>query len=110
MALEMKVYRDPASFEAKIMFGRTWRQIIALAIGVPVSLALYGLTSWLLVQRGQDWSLATNTAMPVMVACLIPFAVYGWWRPRGLMPETYLAHIIAYQRHSKELSLSLIHI
>ena len=34
MALEMKIYKEIAGYEAKAMFGRSWRQLAALT-GVP---------------------------------------------------------------------------
>ena len=36
MALEMKVYKEIAAYEPKPMFGRTWRQIAALAFMVGI--------------------------------------------------------------------------
>jgi hypothetical protein len=103
MGLEMKVYRDPRSFEAKPMFGRTWRQLGALAAGIPVCTAVFAAVTWGAMQLGQDLGGATNIAMVVIVVVFIPFGAWGWWRPKELLPELYVPYLIRYYLRPREL-------
>lgn len=104
MSLEMKVYRDPRRYEAKAMFGLTWRQLGALALGLPVAGGLYVLTVWLLMRyRGETFETATNASMVLLVILCIPFAVWGWCRPRGLKPERWIPYVFDYYLYPKEL-------
>lgn len=104
MSLEMKVYRDPLRYEAKAMFGLTWRQLGALAMAIPIAGGLYALAVWLLIEhRGATFEEATNAAMVLLVALFLPFAVWGWYRPHGLKPERWLPYVLDYYLHPKEL-------
>ncbi len=96
MSLEMKVYNDPAAYEPKAMFGLTWRQLFSLGVGAPLCIGLYALVTWLLTLNGASLEQATNWAMPVLVILFLPFAAWGWWRPRRLHPEDYLSHVLDY--------------
>ena len=91
MALEMKVYREIHAYEAKVMFGLSWRQLAALAIGVPLAGGLFAAIAYLLHMVGNDWKAATDTAMWAVFPVLIPVGLWGWWRPKGLKPERYWA-------------------
>lgn len=121
MSLEMKVYRDVHAYEAKAMFGLKWRQLGALCIGVPLVFALFfGITALYMTAHGFEYegfmqivspdeatqSLienGTTVAMLVAMLAFIPFAIYGWLRPKGLMPEKYIPYWYAYQTTPKEL-------
>lgn len=97
MALEMKVHKEIAGYEAKAMFGRTWRQLGALAIMIVLGGGLFtGITLGLL-SFGQSVEQATNTAMYAIFPVLIPAAAWGWWRPKGLKPEQFLGFFLRYQ-------------
>lgn len=96
MALEMKVYKEIAGYEAKAMFGRTWRQLAALAFMVFVGGGIFAAVTFGLIGAGQTVETATNIAMYVMFPVLIPAAAWGWWRPKGLKPEQFLGFFLRY--------------
>lgn len=115
MALEMKVHKDIANFEAKPMFGLTWRQLGAMVIMVFVGGGVFfGVVSAVLAASGADWndvllaatttsseaqdkaeiaSRATNIGMWAMFPVVIPAAAWGWLRPKGLKPEIYFQYV-----------------
>ncbi|MDN5585225.1 MAG: PrgI family protein [Brevibacterium sp.] len=121
MSLEMKVYRDVNAYEAKAMFGLKWRQLGALCIGVPLVFGLFfGITALYMTAHGFEYEgfmqivspdedtqrlieSGTTVAMLVAMLAFIPFAIYGWLRPKGLMPEKYIPYWHAYQTTPKEL-------
>lgn len=104
MGLEMKVYRDPKRYEAKAMFGLSWRQLGALAAGVPAAGGAYAALVWaLMTYSGRTFEDATNWAMPVLVVLFLPFGVWGWHRPHGLKPEKWMPYVLDYYLHPKEL-------
>jgi hypothetical protein len=99
----MKVHRDITAYEAKPMFGLTWRRLAALAVmtfgGGGVFVAV---TAAVLYSRGASWSSdqlgpATTIAMYAMFPFIIPPALWAWLRPMGLRPEIYFRYAI---RHS----------
>lgn len=93
----MKVYKEIAGYEAKAMFGRTWRQLAALAFMVVVGGGLFAGITVALVGTGQSVEQATNIAMYAIFPALIPAAAWGWWRPKGLKPEQFLGFFLRYQ-------------
>lgn len=97
MALEMKVYKEIAGYEAKAMFGRTWRQLAALAIMLVLGGGVFAGVTFLLLDLGQTSDQATTAAMYVMFPILIPAAAWGWWRPKGLKPEQFLSFLLRYR-------------
>ena len=101
MALEMKVYREVQAYEAKVMFGRSWRQLGALALGVPLAAAGFAAIAFALHSTGSTWENATNLAMWVILPVLIPVAAWGWWRPKGLKPERYIRYVIRHYVNGK---------
>lgn len=101
MALEMKVYREVQAYEAKVMFGRSWRQLGALALGVPLATAGFATIAFALHSTGSTWENATNLAMWVIFPVLIPVAAWGWWRPKGLKPERYIRYVIRHYVNGK---------
>ncbi len=96
MALEMKVYKEIAGYEAKPMFGRTWRQIAALAFMVFGGGGFFAVITLVLLSLGNTLEYATNVAMYTMFPVLIPAAAWGWWRPMNLKPEKYLGFFLRY--------------
>lgn len=119
--MDMRVYKDFTAYEPKPMFNLTWRQLAAVAIGGPIALGAFVLTTWLyLISHGwhyegtnelfsmtaDDSSLmntATTWALFPTVLLFIPFAIYGWVRPKGLKPERYLPYWYDYMKNPKEL-------
>ena len=85
MALQMPVYKELNSVEPKVMAGMTWRQWAA-----ATGMAVLGGGSWavcsLLLHQDDVGQII------VLVVC-IPFAAYGWWRPKGMKPERYLPYL-----------------
>lgn len=88
MALEMKVYGEIKAFEAKVIARLSWRQLISVLAGVP----FLALTSVLL------WFHAREAIVYVDFIVMLPFAAWGWWRPRELKPEKFFPYI--YQRYA----------
>lgn len=121
MALEMKTHKDIAAFEAKPMFGVTWRGLAAIAIMLLGGGALFfGVASVVLTTSGTSWGAAvsaamegtddpavqaltraTSTGMYVMFPVLVPVAFWAWWRPMGLKPEIYAQYLFRHQLTSK---------
>lgn len=83
MALEMKVYGEIRAYEAKVIGPLSWRQLLCVTIAAP----LVAIVSWLLWFRAQDFL----TYIDFLI--FLPFAAWGWWRPKGLKPETYLPYL-----------------
>ncbi|WP_180357942.1 MULTISPECIES: PrgI family protein [Actinomycetes] len=81
MALEVKVYRDIRAYEAKVLFGCSWRQLAVVACALPV-MALF---TWLL------WGTGANGYL--LWPVLVPVVAVGWWRPRGLKPERFMPYV-----------------
>ena len=104
MALEMKVYREVRAYEAKVMFGLSWRQLGALAVGIPLAGGLFAGIAYALHQTGQSWDDATDAAMWVIFPILIPVAAWGWWRPKGLKPERFIGYLIRYYLFRKVIT------
>ena len=77
MALQMPVYRELTTIESKVFMGMSWRQCLAAVI-----LAMY-----LIFPPG------------------LPVALWGWVRPKGLMPEKYLKYIL---RHYTQREVYLL--
>ena len=93
MGLEMKVYKEIRAYEAKVMFGFSWRQLGALAVMVIVGGGIFAaITAELVFKAGQSFNNATTMAMFVMVIIDIPAGAWGWWRPKGLKPEQFFGY------------------
>lgn len=84
MALEMRVYEELTAVDPKIMAGLTLRQMavvgawLILGGGAVVVMWLAGM------RQSISW---------VMVALVIPGALYGWVKPFGLRFEVYVRHV-----------------
>lgn len=96
--LQMPVYREISTVEPKIMWSMSWRQlaaaIIMLCLGVPTY-----LSCWLLL--GVDPSLAILAIFPVV----IPPAIYGWVRPRGMNPESFFVYMFHHWTEPRTMML-----
>jgi hypothetical protein len=108
MALEMRVHRDPTNYDAKPMFGLTWRQIAALAIMVFGGGGLFLIVTVIgLHTQHASWgdsaalSKATTPAMYLMFPILVPAAMWGWIKPMGLKPEIYFQYFLRHQLTTK---------
>jgi hypothetical protein len=88
MALEMKVYGEIRAYEAKIISGLSWRQLICVLAGVPPLAASSALL----------WVHARDAIVYVDFVIMLPFAAWGWWRPKALKPEKFFPYI--YQRYA----------
>ncbi|MGO1347023.1 MAG: PrgI family protein [Bifidobacterium psychraerophilum] len=94
MALEVQVYKDVRAYEAKVMFGMSWRQLGAAAVAVIIGGGAYAAMAIAMHANGASWDSATNIALYVLFPILIPIAAWGWWRPKGLKPEQYIGYVI----------------
>lgn len=92
MALEMKVYREVRAIEAKVMWGFTWRQLLALFLILVFGGGLFALTTYALILHGEQLQQATSNAMWVIFPIAIPLGFWGWIRPKGLKPEQFIGY------------------
>jgi hypothetical protein len=103
MALEMKVYREVRAYEAHVMFGLSWRQLGALAVGIPLAGAVFAAIAYALHQaarRGRRRPRRDVGHLPI----LIPVAAWGWWRPKGLKPEKFFGYLIRHYLTGKVIT------
>lgn len=89
MALEMKVYKDLTSVEAKVMWGLSWRQLAATAILLPLGGGLWFLFHWVLH--------FDDIGMYLIFLLCLPVALWGWWRPHKLKPEHWIRYVFRHQ-------------
>lgn len=123
MALEMKVHKDIAAYEAKPMFGLTWRRIGALAIMVFGGGGVFAVvTTAVLISNGGSWdqylaagalnnpdtqeslNAATTVGMYAMFPFIVPVAFWAWWRPMGLQPEVYIQYFFRHALTTKVIT------
>lgn len=72
--LQMRVYKEIANVEAKVMWGLGWRQLAAAAC----MLVLGGGEAALF------WSLGlTDLGSYLLFVVCLPFALWGWWASEG---------------------------
>lgn len=92
MALEVKVYGEITSYQAKVILGMTWRQllcsVLALVFGGGTFAMLYVVG---LADLGQ-W---------IAAIIAVPFGAIGWVRPKGLPFEKYASYVINHQWQRK---------
>ena len=80
MALQMPVYRELTTIESKVFMGMSWRQCLAAVI--------------LAIVCGGGY-----------VGLWLGLGIWGWVRPKGLMPEKYLKYIL---RHYTQREVYLL--
>ncbi|MBS5294396.1 MULTISPECIES: PrgI family protein [Bifidobacterium] len=98
MALQMPVYRELTTIESKVFMGMSWRQCLAAVI---LAIVCGGGYVGLWLGLGMD----PNLAMYLIFPPGLPVAVWGWVRPKGLMPEKYLKYIL---RHYTQREVYLL--
>ena len=86
MALQMRVYKEVAGVEAKVMLGMSWRQLAATGL----MLLLGGGESCLFFMVLHNTDLGSD----LLVLVCLPVALWGWWRPKGLKPEAYIRYML----------------
>lgn len=120
MALEMKTHKDIAAYEAKPMFGLTWRRLAAIVIMIFGGGAIFfAVTSAVLAASGTSLAdaasaslqgdehltellqRASTAGMYAMFPLLAPVALWAWLRPMGLKPEEYAQYFFRHQLSSK---------
>ncbi|MBT1160926.1 PrgI family protein [Bifidobacterium sp. SO1] len=96
MALQMRVYKEVSNVEAKVMLNLSWRQMLAAALMLAVGGGEAFVFFWLLKQP--------DLGTYLLFAVCVPFAAWGWWRPKGLKPERYAVYVL---RHAMGQSVYL---
>ncbi|UAJ81703.1 PrgI family protein (plasmid) [Leifsonia sp. ZF2019] len=100
MALEMKVPKEITAYEAKPMFGLSWRRLGSLVFMVVVGGGVFAAIAFAIAtpQDGTKaaWEQATNVAMFAMFAIDVPAAWWGWFRPMGLKPEIHAQYFLRF--------------
>ncbi|THG24544.1 PrgI family protein [Bifidobacterium pseudolongum] len=89
MALQMPVYLELTTIEPKVFFGLSWRKLAAVA-----AMVILGGGVFVALVFGAHWT--TSLAMYAVAPVVLPFALFGFWRPKGLMPEKYLKYVVAH--------------
>jgi hypothetical protein len=101
MALEMKVPKEITAYEAKPMFGLSWRRLGSLVFMVVVGGGVFAAIAFAIaIPQGQTkaaWEQATNVAMCAMFAIDLPAAWWGWFRPMGLKPEVHARYVLRFR-------------
>ena len=87
MALQMPVYRELKTIESKVFMGMSWCKLAAAAALAVVCGGGY-LGLWLVLK------VDPNAAMYAIFVPGVPIAAWGWWRPKGLVPEKYLVYVL----------------
>lgn len=87
MALQMPVYLELTTIEPKVFFGLSWRKLAAVAAMTIVGGGLFALLVFVC-------GVTTNLAMYLIVPVILPVALWGFWRPKGLKPEKYLVYVV----------------
>ena len=85
MALEIRVYDEVTDVDPKVMWGMTFRQLIAVATSVVL---IAGATTWLVV-TGRSEQVANVSAL-----IGLPLAASAWFKPMGLHLEVWLPHAL----------------
>ncbi|WP_316289071.1 PrgI family protein [Clavibacter michiganensis] len=104
MALEMKVFKEIKSYEAKVMWGCSFRQLAALAVMIFIGGGLFAFVTIALLSAGAERDDATTYAMVAMFIVLFPAAVWGWARPKGLKPEQFLGYVLRHHLSRKVIN------
>lgn len=91
--LQMPVYMEITQIEPKVLLGLSWRKLAACVV-----MGVLGGGMWLLMCGGSlglpfGGQVSTDLAMPVVSLVVVPAALWGFWRPKGLKPERYLAYV-----------------
>ena len=95
MAFEVKVYREVTAYQAKVMFGLSWRQFGIAAIGIPVVGVVFAACYML----GQE-----NLGVVLTFVFAIPFIAIGWVRPMGVPYEQYARHAVEARKGHKRFT------
>lgn len=92
MALEVKVYGEITSYQAKVIMGMTWRQLLCASCALVFGGGAFAIFYVLGMDDVGQW-----------VASLIalPFGAFGWVRPKGLPFEKYASYVLAHKWNSK---------
>lgn len=85
MALEVRVYDEVTDVDPKVMWGLTFRQLIAVVVMVAVS----ALVAWQVVSVG-----SVEDAPAAIAATCFPVVLWAWTRPAGLRLERWLPHVL----------------
>lgn len=85
MALEVRVFDEVTDVDPKVMWGLTFRQLIAAAVMVAAS----AFVSWQAVSSGN-----VEHAPSAIVATCFPVVLWAWTRPAGLRLERWLPHVV----------------
>ena len=86
------------TIESKVFMGMSWRQCLAAVI---LAIVCGGGYVGLWLGLGMD----PNLAMYLIFPPGLPVAIWGWVRPKGLMPEKYLKYIL---RHYTQREVYLL--
>ena len=85
MALDIRLYDEVTDVDPKVMWGMTFRQLIAVAASVVL---IAGATTWLVV-TGRAEQVANVSAL-----IGLPLAAWAWFKPMGLRLEVWLPHAL----------------
>lgn len=99
MALEVKVFREITDYQAKVIFGLSWRQAGTLLVAIPV---LGGVYAGFFLAGLQDLGVV------VVSVVMVPAAAFGWVRPMGIPFEKYVGYFWAFRQGRKFFTFSKV--
>lgn len=92
MALEVKVFREITDYQAKVVFGLSWRQAGTMLVTIPILSGVYAACFFLDLQ---------DLGVVVVTLLAMPAAGFGWVRPMGIPFEKYIRYFWAFRRGRK---------
>ncbi|XCB29564.1 PrgI family protein [Arcanobacterium hippocoleae] len=83
MALEVKVYREVRDYQARVLGGMSWRQLLIVGVWFPVIATCYGVCWYFGFE---------DLGVVVVVFLALPMVAIGWMRPMGIVMEKYVGY------------------
>ncbi|VDG75779.1 PrgI family protein [Actinobaculum suis] len=94
MALEVRVFKEFTSYQAKVVAGMSWRQLLVVAVALPVLAGAY----WVSFKLGSD-----DVGVIIVALLAIPAGALGWVRPMGIPFEQYVGFWWAHRQNRSPL-------
>ncbi|MFT3944344.1 MAG: PrgI family protein [Ancrocorticia sp.] len=87
MAFEAKVYKDVRRYQAKVIWGMSWRQFFLALVGLPALIGVYLAFSF----NGH-----ADLGSYVVFVLAMPLGAFGFARPLGVPFERYAKHVVSH--------------
>lgn len=93
MSLRVKIPKEITTYQEKIVFGLSGRQLICSGLALVLSVGL-GYTLSVVLK------LSNETVGWVIILAVLPLMMIGWLRPNGFYIEEYIKIRIRYNKKS----------